>query len=166
MTSALAAELADEKAMLTKQTAARQQLDAGRLSLSELEDLNAAAAPDLDDAQQRWYALSSLVERVRSTADLAAERVRLHNAEADEEASNTKRGRDPEELRDQAANMRDQEAEIHQRIERLQGDLGGAGLRRAEAEKAFKLSRIGWPNSPGLLPIAVRAGKVGRSSRG
>ncbi|MBW8171640.1 chromosome segregation protein SMC [Ornithinimicrobium sp. Arc0846-15] len=138
MTSALAAELADKKAMLTKQTAARQQLDAGRLSLSELEDLNAAAAPDLDDAQQRWYALSSLVERVRSTADLAAERVRLHNAEADEEASNTKRGRDPEELRDQAANMRDQEAEIHQRIERLQGDLEGAGLRRAEAEKAFQ----------------------------
>lgn len=165
LTSALAAELADEKAMLTKRAAVKADLDIGQAAVTESEDAQAQQAPLLEETQQRWYALSSLIERLNSTSNLAAERVRLHNAEADDEAATTKRGRDPEELRAQATSLRNQESEIHDRIAALQADLGAAEQRRAEAERAYQgeqtrlahLARAAADRREGLAKLAGQA---------
>ncbi len=88
--------------------------------------------PELARAQETWFALSGLRERLRGTQSLAAERVR--NASAIEEPADS--GRDPEQLEAEAAEVREQEQVIAAEAHRQRATLEQAVTARRSAEDA------------------------------
>src|SRR5665811_326271 len=107
LTSTLEQEVADETALIARRTEVEDALSVVRSRLAALELEAQEAAPLVTRAQDRWFALSSLRERLVATGSLAAERVRLLS---DDENDTTDYGsRDPEQLRTQAAALRQQE---------------------------------------------------------
>jgi chromosome segregation protein len=101
----LAKEEADEAVARARRAEIEQLLAAARDQLAAKEAELAAAQPALTAAQETWYRLSSLAERLRGTVRLAAERGR-HLSEP-VEAGGT--GRDPEELEAEAEAIAEQE---------------------------------------------------------
>ncbi|HEY5628634.1 MAG TPA: AAA family ATPase, partial [Candidatus Limnocylindrales bacterium] len=135
LTSTLEQEVADETALIARRTEVEEALTDVRARLAELERQAAEAAPQLTRAQERWFALSSLRERLTATGSLAAERVRLLS-EDDSEAGQGS-GRDPEQLRAQAATIREQEQALHAEIAQAKQALEQATAERSELEQAF-----------------------------
>ena len=99
-------EEADETAIRARRTGLEADLAAARQQEEELDRAAAGQAAELAQAQHTWFALSSLTERMRAVASLAAERSRLLSADTEPERP----GRDPEELERQAAELREEEA--------------------------------------------------------
>ncbi|MER6049862.1 AAA family ATPase [Streptomyces sp. NPDC001793] len=128
---ALAAEIADEAALKARKEAVEERLRAARRSEAALEAEVAALAPRLQRAQQTWYALSQLAERVRGTVSLAEARVRSAAAVPPEE----QRGRDPEDLEREAARIREQEAELSAALEAAARALDDTVEHRAALER-------------------------------
>ncbi|NYG38674.1 chromosome segregation protein SMC, partial [Janibacter alkaliphilus] len=134
MTSALEQEVADERAMLERRAALRQQVLDARTRIEEVEQAGAGAAAELAEARSRAARLDTLAERLASTASLAAERVRLLGADDEEE---TTTGRDPEALRAQAAQARADEDALRTEIAAITDQLTDAVAAREAAEAAF-----------------------------
>jgi chromosome segregation protein len=111
--TALEQEIADENALRERRAAVERELLAVREAESTLEEGLREDAPRVARAQETWYKLSSLSERLRGTASLARERSR-HLAETTEEEQ---LGRDPEELEAEAAQIREQEQAIAAEVE-------------------------------------------------
>ncbi|MFG2113001.1 chromosome segregation protein SMC [Streptomyces sp. NPDC048718] len=130
---ALAAEIADETALLARKETTETALKAALAREAELEDATRRLAPRLQRAQQTWYELSQLAERVRGTVSLADARVTSATAEPPEE----RRGRDPEDLEREAARVREQEAELEAALEAAARALDDAVAHRAELEQAL-----------------------------
>ncbi len=126
------AEVADETALRLRRDEVEGDLDAGRRRLADVEEAAASAAPGLARAQELWYRLSSVRERVRGTASLAADRLRLLAEVAPEPAP----GRNPEELEAQARAVREQEAGLSGQIEAARHALEQCVEARHAAEKA------------------------------
>ncbi|MGE5764836.1 MAG: chromosome segregation protein SMC, partial [Mycobacterium leprae] len=124
-------EAADETAARERRAAAERALAGARAREAELEAAVGAALPRLVEVQEAWYRLSAQRERLRGTADLAAERQR--QASAPEEG---RPGRDPAELSAEAAQVRAQEAELLAALERDRAALAAAVQTRAAAEAA------------------------------
>jgi chromosome segregation protein len=81
--STLDAEVADETALLERRAAVEAALaQAGRRE-ADLDATLAAQTPRLARAQETWYRVAGLRERLRGTASLAAERARHVGFEAD-----------------------------------------------------------------------------------
>src|SRR5690606_33463692 len=97
---------------------------------SQLERELAASAPLLARSQETWYHLSGLRERIRGTAGLAAERIRLATSETEEPTP----GRDPEQLEMEAAQAREAERQIQAEVAERQTALEAAVQARREAE--------------------------------
>ena len=130
LTAALAQEVADEAAMKARQAEVERTLETGRRRLAELERLAAEATPTLNAARDAWYQLSSARERFRSLGNLANERRRLlGNADAEPET-----GRDPDQLEQQAAQVREEQAELEFELEDRREALEDAVQARADAE--------------------------------
>lgn len=127
---ALDAEIADEAALKERKDAAQAQLAAALRRESELEEAVRELAPRLQRAQQTWYELSQLAERVRGTASLADARVKSASAPAEEE----RRGRDPQDMEKEAARIREQEAELTAALEAASRALEDTVSHRAELE--------------------------------
>ena len=98
---ALAAEVADENAIRQRRAEVEEALGTATVTESELEQALAADAPAVAAAQETYFGLSALAERFRGTRTLAAERLRHSREFAEEE----RRGRDPEELEAEAAEL-------------------------------------------------------------
>ncbi|WP_314244367.1 AAA family ATPase [Streptomyces kutzneri] len=130
---ALDAEIADEAALKERKEAAEAQLAGAVRREAELEEAVRELAPRLQRAQQTWYELSQLAERVRGTASLADARVKSASAPAEEE----RRGRDPEEMEREAARIREQEAELTAALEAATRALEDTAEHRAELERAL-----------------------------
>ncbi|MFD8948048.1 AAA family ATPase [Streptomyces xanthophaeus] len=128
---ALDAEVADEAALKERKEAAEAQLAGAQRREAELEEAVRELAPRLRQAQQTWYELSQLAERVRGTASLADARVKSASAPAEEE----RRGRDPEEMEKEAARIREQEAELTAALEAASYALEDTSAHRAELER-------------------------------
>ncbi len=130
--TALQQELADETILVERRAevdaaiAEAQQTEA-RLEATLRDDL-----PALARAQDTWFALSGLRERLRGTQSLAAERVR--NAGSVEEAADS--GRDPDQLDAEAAEVRQQEAVIAAEVDERRTVLERAVTDRRTAEDA------------------------------
>src|SRR5262245_46839030 len=77
-------EIADETALRQRRELVEREYADVQRRLADLEAALAADAPVLEEAQHTWYQLSALQERFRSTAQLAAERVRHLEAVEDE----------------------------------------------------------------------------------
>ncbi|MGW1772478.1 AAA family ATPase [Streptomyces sp. NPDC002104] len=130
---ALDAEVADEAALKERKEAAEAQLAAAVRRESELEEAVRELAPRLQRAQQNWYELSQLAERVRGTVSLADARVTSASAPAEEE----RRGRDPEDMEKEAARIREQEAELTAAQEAAARALEDTVAHRAELERSL-----------------------------
>lgn len=131
-TLALETDLADEKALNDARARAQARLEAAREAELAAELVVAEAQPRLNRAQDTWYALAALRERVMTTQQIAAERMR----HADAQPELGRPGRDPEQLERDAETARTEENELRQEVDALTQKLADAQLRRTAAEKA------------------------------
>jgi chromosome segregation protein len=130
---ALKAEVADEAALKERKEAAEQELKRALQREALLEDEVRRLTPRLQRAQQTWYELSQLAERVRGTISLADARVKSATSAPDDE----RRGRDPEDLEREAARIREQEAELEAALEAAERALEDTVAHRSELERSL-----------------------------
>ncbi|HET6653780.1 MAG TPA: chromosome segregation protein SMC [Nocardioides sp.] len=135
--TALEQELADETVLLERRAEVEAAVEAARQAEAALEAALREDLPALAKAQETWFALSGLRERLKGTAGLAAERVR-NAAEHTETADASTSGRDPEQLEAEAERVRGQEREITAEVERNRAGLDGALAARQRAETAHQ----------------------------
>ncbi|WP_089098516.1 AAA family ATPase [Streptomyces hyaluromycini] len=128
---ALQTEVADEAALKERKEAAEQELKKALQREALLEDEVRQLTPRLQRAQQTWYELSQLAERVRGTISLADARVKSATSTPPEE----RRGRDPEDMEREAHRIREQEAELEASLEAAQHALDDTVAHRAELER-------------------------------
>ncbi|APY86147.1 chromosome segregation protein SMC [Streptomyces alfalfae] len=128
---ALNAEVADEAALKERKDSAEAELKAALQREARLEEEVRRLTPRLQRAQQTWYELSQLAERVRGTVSLADARVRSATTAPPEE----RRGRDPEDMEREAARIREQEAELTAALEAAEHALDDTVAHRADLEQ-------------------------------
>ncbi|MFE9403871.1 chromosome segregation protein SMC [Streptomyces sp. NPDC006530] len=128
---ALSAETADEAELLRRKEGAEADLKAALVREAQLEEQVRQLTPRLQRAQQTWYELSQLAERVRGTISLAEARVTSASAQPVEE----RRGREPEDMEREAARIREQEAELGAALEAAEHALEDTAAHRAELER-------------------------------
>ncbi|GAA3000254.1 chromosome segregation protein SMC [Streptomyces fulvorobeus] len=136
LNEALRTEIADEAALRQRREAAEADLRAALGREAELEGEVGRLAPRLQRAQQTFYELSQLAERVRGTVSLADARVKSATEAPDDE----RRGqgfRDPESMEREAARIREQEAELTAALEAAEHALEDTTAHRAELERAL-----------------------------
>jgi chromosome segregation protein len=133
----LAAELdlrdADEAAAAARRAELDALLAAAQATETELDLAEQEHAPRLAAAQQAWFELSGLAERLRGCRSVAAERHRLLSAPPEPQRA----GRDPDELDREAAALREQETALGGQLSAARGQLAGAVSGRTEAETAL-----------------------------
>ncbi|MCB2411429.1 AAA family ATPase, partial [Demequina sp. TTPB684] len=83
LASAIAEERADESALLERRAQVEKALAEHRGALAELERASAEATPALTRANDTYYRLSSIRERLRNLGALAEERVRMLGSSID-----------------------------------------------------------------------------------
>ncbi|MEU3651335.1 chromosome segregation protein SMC [Streptomyces sp. NPDC032161] len=137
--AALRSELADEAALKERREAAEAELKTALAREASLEDEVRRLAPRLQRAQQTWYELSQLAERVRGTISLADARVKSATAPVEEE----RRGRDPEDMEREATRIREQEAELTAALEAAEHALEDTAAHRAELERRLAAEERG-----------------------
>ena len=129
---ALEQELADETVLVER----RQEVEAALAQTRETEAALEAALredlPALARAQETWFALSGLRERLRGTASLAAERVRNSASQPEVPV-----GRNPDDLEAEAVRVREQEATIAADVATHRTALEAAVAARQGLEQAF-----------------------------
>src|SRR5690606_6424710 len=125
---------ADEKAARARRAEVEQMLELVTSEQAELEAALAADAPKLTAAQDTWYQLSALAERLRGTVRLAAERKRHLSAEVDTGGT----GRDPEELLAEAERAAEREAELNEAVVEARSTLAEVVERREHLEQVLQ----------------------------
>ncbi|MFE5123063.1 AAA family ATPase [Streptomyces sp. NPDC056669] len=130
---ALRAEIADEAELKRRKETAEAELRTAQQREAALEEQVRRLAPRLRDAQQTWYELSQLAERVRGTISLADARVKSATSAPGEE----RRGRDPEDMEREAARIREQEAELEAALEAASRALEDTVAHRADLERGL-----------------------------
>ncbi|MGN0064928.1 MAG: chromosome segregation protein SMC, partial [Nocardioides sp.] len=132
--TALEAEMADETILVERRAQVEADTEAARAAEGRLEAALREDLPRLSAAQDTWFALSGLRERLRGTQSLAAERLR--NAAGAAEPDTVDSGRDPDDLEAQAERVRAQEAEIDAQVQAGRADLEAAVAAKRDAEEA------------------------------
>ena len=132
--ASLDAEVRDETAVRERRAQVEKELAAAQAREAELETAAQPQAQALARAQETWYRLSALEERLRGTGTLAAERHRHLTAALPEEA---RQGRDPEQIEQEAAAVREQEAALEEQLVEDRQRLQDAVTRRTDAEAAL-----------------------------
>ncbi|HEX5770225.1 MAG TPA: chromosome segregation protein SMC [Nocardioidaceae bacterium] len=130
--TALEQELADETVLMERRAELEAAIEEARQTEARLETDLREDLPALAAAQETWFALSGLRERLKGTAGLAAERTRNARETAAEPAGSS--GRDPEQLMAEAERVRAQEAEITREVEQNRAALDAAVTSRGEVE--------------------------------
>ena len=137
---ALEAELADERAMEEAKARAEQAVRDALAAEEEAERALKEASANYDRAQETWYGLAALRERVQSTITVASERARMGDNQPQLDVG----GRDPEKLEAEARDVREREQQLRADVEAAHEALTDATLRRngaeqqhAEAEAAY-----------------------------
>ncbi|TQM44171.1 chromosome segregation protein SMC [Pseudonocardia cypriaca] len=128
----LAREEADEASARARRAEVEEQLSVARVEQERLEAALAQDAPRLAAAQDTWYRLSALAERLAGTVRLAQERSR-HLADPQERAP----GRDPDELDAEADAIAEQEAELVAAVAEARRMLSDVLEERTEHEKTL-----------------------------
>jgi chromosome segregation protein len=130
MLTAQEQERADESRVLERRAQTEAALTDARTSEAGLQDGLRLDAPRVAQAQETWFALAGLRERIRGTASLAAERLR--NATDEPELHLV--GPDPDQLESEAAEIRRREQAIGEESAELQAALDRAVAARHDAE--------------------------------
>jgi chromosome segregation protein len=133
----LAAELESDENDEVATAARRAELEVGlaqaRSAESDLESAEQQHAPRLAAAQDAFFGLSSLSERLRGVLSLASERYRHLSAPPEPQRP----GRDPDELDAEADRLREQEEALRDRLGAARDQLGAVVAKRAAAETAL-----------------------------
>ncbi|GHG10977.1 MULTISPECIES: chromosome segregation protein SMC [Amycolatopsis] len=138
---AIAREEADERTARQRRAEVEQHLELVSAEEAELEASLAEDAPLLQTAQETWYKLSALAERLRGTVRLAVERQRHLSADV---STNTG-GRDPEELLEEAERVAEQEEELNEAVMEARELLAQTVLRREDLEQRVQAAeRAHW----------------------
>ncbi|GAA4290592.1 hypothetical protein GCM10023148_54690 [Actinokineospora soli] len=127
----IAREEADEAAARRKRAEVEQALEICQARQNELEEDLATDAPLLAQAQETWYRLSALEERLRGTVRLAVERARHLSASVDAPRG----GRDPDELDAQAEHTAHRAGELADPVTEARYALAESTEKRAELER-------------------------------
>ncbi len=127
----IAQEEADERVARQRRAEVEQAFEIVSVQETELEASLAEDAPRLTAAQENWYKLSALAERLRGTVRLALERQR--HLTADVQAATS--GRDPEELLAEAELVAEREQELNEAVMEARETLAETVLRREDLEK-------------------------------
>jgi chromosome segregation protein len=127
----LAREEQDEATARAKRAEVESSLQVAQVQQNDLEDLVAADAPKLSRAQDTWYRLSALEERLRGTVRLAVERARHLSASVEAPRG----GRDPEELEAEAEQTAALELELQEGVTDARIGLAEAVEIRSELER-------------------------------
>jgi chromosome segregation protein len=143
-------EEADEAAIRARRATLETDLTAAREQEEELDRAAQARSVELGRAQQTWFALSSLTERLRGVASLANERGRLLSAEPEPERP----GRDPDELERQASELRAEETGLTDRLAEGRESPNAPPPRRHSPPPS-----AGWPTRPAPRPAARSASR-------
>ncbi len=133
-TLALESDLADEAAMKARRLALESALVHAREVELDAEETVRQGVPRLTAAQETWYALAALKERVATTSSIARERMR--NAEQDR--GEVRAGRDPEQLEREAESAAAQEHELSVQVAAKTSALEQASAARAQTEEAHR----------------------------
>ncbi len=131
---ALQSELAAEADLRARRTQLETALDAARAAEASAEAGTREALPRLNAAQETWYGLAALRERMASTISIAGERVR--NAESAGDADRP--GRDPELIEREAAEIRTAEEALNVQVDSAEQALTDASATRQRAEQAHE----------------------------
>jgi chromosome segregation protein len=126
----IAREEADENLARARRAEVEQALEMVTAQENELESALAEDAPLLAAAQETWYKLSALGERLRGTVRLAMERQRHLSADVQTSSG----GRDPDELLAEAELVAEQEQELVEAVAEARETLAESVLRREELE--------------------------------
>jgi chromosome segregation protein len=133
----LRTELARDEAGEAQARARRAEIEAAFAAAEEhqqeLESRLAQLAPRLTTAQETWYRLSAIEERLRGTVRLAAERERHLTTPLDDPVG----GRDPDQLEAEAEHAAEAEAELAEVVATSRAMLSAAVQGRAELEDAL-----------------------------
>ncbi|MEB3366833.1 chromosome segregation protein SMC [Saccharopolyspora mangrovi] len=130
----LARDEADQETARAKRTEVERALQFAQSEEKTLEEAVAADAPRLNKAQETWYRLSALEERLRGTLRLAAERHRHLTEQAEEHRP----GRDPDQLDAEAEEAAEQEIELREQVEEAREALQDVVQRRSDLESQLK----------------------------
>ena len=132
----LAAELSQDQTDEAAAAELRASLDAAitqaREQEAELEAAEQQHAPRLAAAQDAFFTLTALAERMRGQLTLATERQRNLSAPEPQRA-----GRDPDELEAEAAELRTQESDLAERLTAARRQQTAAVAARTKAENAL-----------------------------
>ncbi|GAA2123212.1 chromosome segregation protein SMC [Glycomyces algeriensis] len=129
----IAKDLADEEALKERKDVLAEEHERLNAQVGEVEAAHAADKPRLARLQETWYRLQAVAERLRSTAQLAAERRRYLS----EDTGDDRAGRDPEVLETEAERIREQEIELRESIAEDSERLSSAVEAREETEAAL-----------------------------
>jgi len=132
--AAIARDEADEHAARARRAEVEQALEAISAEENQLEALLAEDAPRLTSAQDTWYRLSALAERLRGTVRLAVERQRHLSADVEAHTG----GRDPEELLAEAEQVAEREEELNEAVTEARAMLSQTVQRREQLEHAVQ----------------------------
>ncbi|MGI9007129.1 MAG: chromosome segregation SMC family protein, partial [Streptosporangiaceae bacterium] len=134
---ALSADLARDEADEAAAAALRAELEVtvttARLAEAALEEAAQQHAPRLAVAQETYFSLGGLAERLRAVADLAAERHRHLSAPPEP----VRPGRDADELDREAALLREQEQGLSERLAAGRAQLAAAVSARTATETSL-----------------------------
>ena len=130
----IAQEAVDEQAAIDHRTRVQAALAVASDEQKNAEAILREATPALQQAQDTWFALSALAERMRGTIALAGERARNLAAPARDSAT----GRDPDELEAAAARAEAEQEALQETVEAAADELTAATDERIECERALR----------------------------
>ncbi|MFD0922198.1 chromosome segregation protein SMC [Saccharopolyspora rosea] len=130
----LARDEADQEAARARRAEVERALQFAQSEEKTLEEQVAADAPRLSRAQDTWYRLSALEERLNGTLRLAAERHRHLTEQVEEHRP----GRDPDQLEAEAEEAAEQEVELREQMEEAREALNEVVRRRSDLESELK----------------------------
>src|SRR5919201_1506004 len=130
----LARDEADQEAARIKRADVERDMQWAQSQEKNLEEQVSADAPTLAQAQETWYRLSALEERLRGTLRLAAERHRHLTTQAEREDT----GRDPDMMEAEAEEIAAREEQLQEEAEQAREALSGVVQGRSELESALQ----------------------------
>ena len=133
----LETDLATEQQMAQRRAALEVALEQARAAESEAERALRACVPRLTAAQETWYSLAALRERVATTTSIAQERMR----NADDDPGEVRFARDPEELEQEAAAVSASEQELAAQVAVKARALADATAQLADRERAHEVEQ-------------------------
>jgi chromosome segregation protein len=134
-------EVADENVLRQRKEQVESELNSARSREIELDTIAASENPQLIAAQENFYRLTAQREQIRAVQNLSSERARFLSEEAEEAKAS---GRDPVLLDQEAQQLRNEEKELANNVNKSQEQLDTDSnlLKAIEDKLALEESRV------------------------